>query len=296
MSRKARWIVGGIIGILAIGGVSRAVGADEPPTPAASPAVASTTASSATASAGSTAPSTTAPSTTTTLTAASSTATPGNAASASSGGYLVVSVVDGDTIRVRADGSATEQKVRLIGIDAPETGSCEASSATSALEGLVLDHTVTLTMGGDGEDLDPYGRALRYVDTADGDAGLAMISGGHAIARYDSRDGYGRHDRESAYIAADAASPAYACPVPIATPTPTADADPAPLAAPIPSADDDAGATPTGRRTTTAEQAPAVVSYPNCTAARAAGAAPIYAGQPGYSSKLDRDGDGVACE
>ncbi|PXW31291.1 UNVERIFIED_CONTAM: excalibur calcium-binding domain-containing protein [Williamsia faeni] len=38
------------------------------------------------------------------------------------------------------------------------------------------------------------------------------------------------------------------------------------------------------------------VSYPNCAAAKAAGAAPIYAGQPGYSSKLDRDGDGVACD
>lgn len=36
--------------------------------------------------------------------------------------------------------------------------------------------------------------------------------------------------------------------------------------------------------------------YANCSAARAAGAAPLYAGQPGYSSKLDRDGDGVACE
>lgn len=36
--------------------------------------------------------------------------------------------------------------------------------------------------------------------------------------------------------------------------------------------------------------------YPNCAAARAAGVAPLYAGQPGYSSNLDRDGDGVACE
>ena len=38
------------------------------------------------------------------------------------------------------------------------------------------------------------------------------------------------------------------------------------------------------------------VSYKNCDAVRAAGAAPILAGQAGYSSKLDRDGDGVACE
>ena len=38
------------------------------------------------------------------------------------------------------------------------------------------------------------------------------------------------------------------------------------------------------------------VYYANCTAARAAGAAPIYAGQPGYRSALDGDKDGVACE
>ena len=42
--------------------------------------------------------------------------------------------------------------------------------------------------------------------------------------------------------------------------------------------------------------APATVFYASCKEVRAAGAAPIYAGQPGYSSKLDRDGDGVACE
>lgn len=40
----------------------------------------------------------------------------------------------------------------------------------------------------------------------------------------------------------------------------------------------------------------ATTYYANCSAVRAAGAAPIYRGQPGYSSKLDRDGDGVACE
>lgn len=36
--------------------------------------------------------------------------------------------------------------------------------------------------------------------------------------------------------------------------------------------------------------------YPNCAAARAAGAAPVRVGDPGYSRKLDRDGDGVGCE
>ena len=36
--------------------------------------------------------------------------------------------------------------------------------------------------------------------------------------------------------------------------------------------------------------------YRNCDAARAAGVAPIYRGQPGYRLPLDRDGDGIACE
>lgn len=45
-----------------------------------------------------------------------------------------------------------------------------------------------------------------------------------------------------------------------------------------------------------AAQQPAGASYRNCSEARAAGAAPIYRGQPGYAPHLDRDGDGIACE
>jgi hypothetical protein len=36
--------------------------------------------------------------------------------------------------------------------------------------------------------------------------------------------------------------------------------------------------------------------FANCTEVKAAGAAPIYRSEPGYSGSLDRDGDGVACE
>ena len=36
--------------------------------------------------------------------------------------------------------------------------------------------------------------------------------------------------------------------------------------------------------------------YSNCKAVKAAGAAPLYRGDPGYSEDLDRDGDGIACE
>lgn len=37
-------------------------------------------------------------------------------------------------------------------------------------------------------------------------------------------------------------------------------------------------------------------SYRNCREARAAGAAPIYRGQPGYGAHMDGDNDGIACE
>lgn len=37
-------------------------------------------------------------------------------------------------------------------------------------------------------------------------------------------------------------------------------------------------------------------SFRSCAQARAAGAAPVYAGEAGYGPHLDRDGDGIGCE
>ncbi len=48
--------------------------------------------------------------------------------------------------------------------------------------------------------------------------------------------------------------------------------------------------------TPTAAPAQGDVYYQNCAAVRAAGKAPLHVGDPGYSSKLDRDHDGMACE
>jgi hypothetical protein len=55
------------------------------------------------------------------------------------------------------------------------------------------------------------------------------------------------------------------------------------------------GGTPAPRRAYSA-LASGGLTFAKCTAARAAGAAPVRAGDPGYSRKLDRDGDGVGCE
>ncbi|WP_280883697.1 excalibur calcium-binding domain-containing protein [Stenotrophomonas sp. 1278] len=37
-------------------------------------------------------------------------------------------------------------------------------------------------------------------------------------------------------------------------------------------------------------------AFANCAEARAAGAAPVRRGEPGYGPHLDRDNDGVGCE
>ena len=59
------------------------------------------------------------------------------------------------------------------------------------------------------------------------------------------------------------------------------------------------GSVSSGAGSAVVEPAPQVstsVSYSNCSEARAAGAAPVRAGDPGYGLHLDRDGDGVGCE
>lgn len=45
-----------------------------------------------------------------------------------------------------------------------------------------------------------------------------------------------------------------------------------------------------------ADAAPAAVMYADCDAVRAAHAAPLRAGQPGYRAALDANMNGIACE
>ena len=51
-----------------------------------------------------------------------------------------------------------------------------------------------------------------------------------------------------------------------------------------------------GAPTTVVSSIASATYYPGCNAARAAGAAPIYRGQPGYREEMDGDSDGIACE
>lgn len=90
-------------------------------------------------------------------------------------------------------------------------------------------------------------------------------------------------------------------PTPTTTsPTPTPEPEPtseAPAPAPEPAQPERHEEAPAPAVVHQEQRAPEPQTYyANCAAARAAGAAPIYQGQPGYRSGLDRDGDGIACD
>ena len=100
-------------------------------------------------------------------------------------------------------------------------------------------------------------------------------------------------DETTATAPAPAPISSTAAPLVAKTPTPTPTPSPTPEAQPI-------VATTEPEPEPAPPPAPAPpdpnVYYKNCDAARAAGAAPLYQGDPGYRPGLDGDHDGVACE
>lgn len=88
--------------------------------------------------------------------------------------YRVMQVLDGDTMRVdigkeqRANSKEEKtERVRLLGLDAPEEGECYAKEAGEYLRSLVGDKDVRLEKDVSGAD--QYGRLLRYVFIPSGD-------------------------------------------------------------------------------------------------------------------------------
>lgn len=93
---------------------------------------------------------------------------------------VVAHVVDGDTIDVRVDGRGLE-RVRLIGIDTPEVGTCGAAPATAAAARLARGRRVDLRGDSTQATRDRYERLLAYVWLPGGqDLGFRLLAGGHA--------------------------------------------------------------------------------------------------------------------
>lgn len=122
-------------------------------------------------------------------------------AAESSRASTVVRVVDGDTLEIVGGG-----RVRIIGVDTPEVGTCGFEAASRAMRRLVEGQRVRLVNPASVQDTDTYDRLLRFVEVDGTDVGLAQIKAGRARARYDSRDGYDPHPREDRYRSADRSS------------------------------------------------------------------------------------------
>lgn len=89
-------------------------------------------------------------------------------------GTLTVSyVLDGDTFKL-----STGETIRLIGLNAPESGQSCSSEATAKLKEFVFGKEVTLEQ--DVSDKDQYGRLLRYVYIDDTFVNLEMVRLGFA--------------------------------------------------------------------------------------------------------------------
>jgi micrococcal nuclease len=89
--------------------------------------------------------------------------------------FTVAQVIDGDTIRLESG-----DKVRLIGINTPESGHPYYNEATDKLEDLIGDSKVTLRK--DKEDKDQYGRLLRYVYVNETFVNLELVRSGMATS------------------------------------------------------------------------------------------------------------------
>lgn len=87
----------------------------------------------------------------------------------------VFQVIDGDTIEL-----TNGQKVRLLGIDAPEKGKYYYQEASNRLEHLVKGKEVFLEK--DFSNRDNYGRLLRYVYVGNLFVNLEMVKEGYAQA------------------------------------------------------------------------------------------------------------------
>jgi endonuclease YncB( thermonuclease family) len=106
----------------------------------------------------------------------------------------VVSVNDGDTLRV-LDAAGTQHKVRLQGIDSPETRQAFGTKARNRLAALAKGKTVTIHSRGQ----DRYGRVLASVDIKGDDLGHRLVADGLAwhYARYSKDAGLAAAERDA---------------------------------------------------------------------------------------------------
>jgi endonuclease YncB( thermonuclease family) len=199
-------------------------------------------------------------------------------------------IVTGQAIALDGDSlSLGGTQVRLFGIDAPEgSQTCKRSGsdwqcgqdAKALLASMVAGKAVMCEQ----RDTDRYGRIVARCTAGGVDLAATMIEGGLATALPAFSDAYVESEGRVKALGfgiwgSEFQSPAEyraANPRQLQPPATQAQRQQRFVAAPT--------ASPSGNY------------FRNCAAARAAGMAPLYRGQPGYRPEMDGDNDGIACE
>lgn len=200
-------------------------------------------------------------------------------------------VLDGDTLVMSGE------RVRLHGIDAPEgSQTCQRGGqswqcgrdAKAMLAEIVAGQTVECLA----RDRDAYERIVATCRIAARDLAGVMVREGMAIAlpQYSTE-----------YVEAEARAKSFGMALwgsVFAKPADYRAANPHLFRGPVLAAAGTGPARTTRFAPAAARpvRAVATAAFRNCAAARAAGAAPLYRGRPGYGAHMDGDGDGVACE
>ena len=187
---------------------------------------------------------------------------------------------DGDTLNL------TGVHVRLHGIDAPELAqSCSRDGASWPCGRAAADRLAELVAGKsvrcEQRDIDDYGRTVATCRAGGIDLSAAMVDAGlatalpHFTTAYVANEARAREQRRGIWAGE------------FERPSDYRAAHPRPRTRPMPQA---------MPRQNYSPPAASGVYYRGCNEVRAAGAAPLYRGQPGYRPEMDGDGDGIACE
>jgi endonuclease YncB( thermonuclease family) len=198
-------------------------------------------------------------------------------------------VIDGDTLMIGGG------RVRLFGIDAPEaaqtclkgwTNRRCGEDAAVALRALIEGANVSCSAVA----RDVYKRAVAVCMANGADVGESLLGQGLAVALDDATEAYRSRARQAEANGSGIWGSRFQIPADFraANPRNANESLAGDLAPPAMLAQ------PAFRERAIVPRQPS--AFRNCAAARAAGVAPLYRGQPGYGAHMDSDGDGIACE
>lgn len=189
--------------------------------------------------------------------------------------------LDGDSLSIGGT------QVRLFGIDAPEgSQTCKrggsewrcGQDAKALLGSMVADRPVICEQ----RDTDRYGRIVAKCTVGGVDLAATMIEGGLAVTLPAFSDAYVDSEGRVKALRFGIWGSEFQSPAEYRAAHPNQFRPPAPQ--------------PQQQFVSAPSQGSKGVHFRNCAAARAAGAAPLYRGRPGYRPEMDGDNDGIACE